>query len=53
MATCSEPDCDRAAAVRLHVPGERDRVVCLPHGRALARQKGVVGIPIDEADWDG
>lgn len=53
MTSCSEPDCDRQVAVRLHIPWAEVRVVCLPHGRAIARQDGVVGVPLEEADWDG
>lgn len=49
---CTEPDCDRAAAVRLYVPWAADRVVCTAHARALVQQDGVVAEPLDDAEWD-
>jgi hypothetical protein len=50
MPTCDEGDCDREAAVRLHVPWSDDRLVCLSHGRALAQQDGIVAEPLEESD---
>jgi hypothetical protein len=50
MTTCEEDDCDREAAVRLHVPWSANPLVCLSHGRALAQQDGVVAEPIEESD---
>lgn len=46
---CSEPDCDSAAAIRLHVPWADDRVVCAPHARSIAQQDGVVAEPLSDA----
>ncbi|WP_267639504.1 hypothetical protein [Haloarchaeobius amylolyticus] len=50
---CSEPDCDREAAVRLHVPWDEDRNVCVAHARSLGQQDGVVTEPLDgkESEW--
>lgn len=50
MAECSEPGCDEAAAVRLHIPWDDDRVVCTAHARAVATQDGVVAQPLEDAD---
>lgn len=52
-SACDEPDCERAAAVRLHVPWDGDRVVCPAHARVLARPDGVVAEPIEgaEEEW--
>jgi hypothetical protein len=50
METCSEPDCDREAAVRLHIPWADNRVVCAGHGRVLSRQDGVVADPLPGAE---
>lgn len=50
MPTCSETDCDRDAAVTLHVPWDADRPVCAAHGRALVQQDGVVVTPLDDTD---
>lgn len=49
---CAEPTCTEPAAVRVHIPWETDRDVCAAHGRALAQQDGVVGVPLDTADED-
>lgn len=49
---CSEDCCDRAAAVRLHVPWAGRREVCTAHARALVQQEGVVAEPLDDADWE-
>ena len=47
---CSEPDCSEVAAVRLHVPWDRNRVVCPAHARVLAQQDGVVAEPLEDED---
>lgn len=54
MGRCSEPDCTRPAAVRLHVPWAPDRDVCPAHGRGLVQQDGVVATPLSGADesWE-
>ena len=53
MATCAEPGCGAAAAVRLYVPWGEDREVCTGHARSLAQRDGVVAEPRDGAgeDW--
>jgi hypothetical protein len=48
--TCTEEGCDRAAAVRLYIPWADDRDVCAAHARVLARQDGVVAMPLEGAD---
>lgn len=50
MRTCSEPDCDREAAVLLHIPWTDNRAVCTGHARVLSRQDGVVADPLTDAD---
>jgi len=54
MTTCSDPDCDREAAVMVYVPWEDDRVLCTAHARPLATQDGVVAEPLEDAEteWD-
>ncbi|MFW5939295.1 MAG: hypothetical protein ACOCSD_02920 [Halolamina sp.] len=53
MPTCTEADCNREAAVVLHVPWDEDRPVCAAHGRALVQQDGVVAEPLtDAAEWE-
>ncbi|MUW13715.1 hypothetical protein GJ633_02865 [Halorubrum sp. CBA1125] len=51
--TCTEPDCDRQAAVRLHIPWDEDRAVCPACARALVQQDGVVAEPLSghEDTW--
>ncbi len=49
---CSEPDCERVAAVRLHVPWADERVVCTAHARVLVQQEGVVAEPLENVDWE-
>lgn len=39
---CAEEDCERAAAVELHIPWAANRLVCAAHGRTLGQQEGVV-----------
>lgn len=53
MVDCSEGDCDRRGAVRLHVPWADNRIVCTAHARVAARQDGVVAEPLDdtESEW--
>jgi len=53
MTDCTEDDCDRRAAVRLHVPWAENRAVCTAHARVAARQDGVVAEPLDgtEEEW--
>lgn len=48
---CTEDDCDRPAAVRLHVPWADDRDVCTAHARSLVQQDGVVAEPLEGSDW--
>jgi hypothetical protein len=45
---CSEADCERPAAVELHIPWVENRLVCAPHARVLGRQDGVVADPDPE-----
>jgi hypothetical protein len=52
MATCTEGDCAEPAVVRLYIPWEEDRDVCLGHGRVWAQKEGVVADPLDEADGE-
>lgn len=47
---CSEPGCERPAAVLLYVPWDEDRAVCAAHARVLARKDGVVAEPIEGAE---
>lgn len=53
MPSCTEPDCEREAAVVVYIPWDADRPVCAPHARVLAQTDGVVAEPIaDAAEWD-
>lgn len=47
---CSENGCERAAAVRLHVPWGSNREVCTAHARALVQREGVVAEPLEDAE---
>ena len=47
---CAEEDCERPAAVRLHVPWDENRVVCTAHGRVLARKDGIVAEPLEDVE---
>lgn len=47
--TCAEADCDEPAAVRLHIPWDANRDVCVGHARVLVQQAGVVAEPLDDA----
>ena len=50
---CAEDGCDRSAGVRLHIPWDANRDVCLAHGRALAQQQGIVAYPLENrtTEW--
>lgn len=50
MPTCSEDGCEESAAVRLHIPWDENRVVCLGHARVYNQKDGIVADPLDEAD---
>jgi hypothetical protein len=50
MGTCDSEGCERAAAVRLHVPWGPNREVCAAHARVLAQKEGVVAEPLDDPD---
>ncbi|APW98350.1 hypothetical protein CHINAEXTREME_11340 [Halobiforma lacisalsi AJ5] len=45
---CSEAECQRPAAVELHIPWAENRYVCAAHARVLGRQDGVVADPLPE-----
>ncbi|WP_247001312.1 hypothetical protein [Halosolutus gelatinilyticus] len=49
---CSEADCDRSAAVELHVPWAENRYVCAAHARVLGRRDGVVADPLPDRGDD-
>ncbi|WP_277553070.1 hypothetical protein [Halobaculum limi] len=53
MTECAEENCAERAAVRLHVPWDTDRDVCVAHARALVQRDGVVAEPLPghEAEW--
>lgn len=53
MPRCAEADCDREAAVEVHVPWAEDRAVCVAHARSLSQQDGVVAEPLPgkESEW--
>jgi len=48
---CAEPDCEREAAVRLHVPWTENRTVCPAHARVAVQQDGVVAEPLEGGEW--
>lgn len=50
---CAEAECDRDAAVELHIPWAENRRVCTAHARVLSREDGVVADPLDgsEKGW--
>ena len=52
MVDCSEEDCDRRGAVRLHVPWAEDREVCPAHARPVARKDGVVAEPLPDSEHE-
>jgi hypothetical protein len=47
---CTAPDCERDAAVRLHVPWDSNRVVCLAHARSEGQKDGIVAEALENAD---
>jgi len=53
MTECAEEDCERAAAVELHVPWADNRAVCPAHARVWAQKDGVVPAPLEgqEDEW--
>jgi len=53
MTNCAEDGCAREVAVRLYVPWDADRDVCVAHARSLAQRDGVVAEPLEgsEAEW--
>ncbi|WP_435332693.1 hypothetical protein [Haloarchaeobius sp. TZWWS8] len=50
---CATPDCEREAAVRLHVPWDENRDVCVAHARAQVHEDGIVAEPLEgmESEW--
>ncbi|MCU4925545.1 hypothetical protein OB905_06030 [Halobacteria archaeon AArc-dxtr1] len=46
---CVEADCEREAAVELHVPWADNRLVCAPHARTLGQRDGVVPDPLPDS----
>lgn len=49
---CAEADCDRPAAVELHIPRGENRLVCSAHARVLSREDGIVPDPLDETEGE-
>lgn len=49
---CTENDCERPAAVRLHIPWDENRKVCTAHARVLVQQEGIVAEPLEEVEWE-
>jgi hypothetical protein len=49
-ARCEESGCDSDAAVRLHVPWDANREVCLAHARVEVQKDGIVAEPLENAD---
>lgn len=47
---CAEEECERPAAVELHIPRTENRLVCAAHARVLGRQDGVVADPLPDRD---
>lgn len=52
VTECAEEGCERAVAVRLHIPWADDREVCAAHARVLAQRDGVVAEPLEGADGE-
>jgi len=50
MPTCTEEGCEETATVRLHIPWNENRVVCLGHARVYNQQDGIVADPLEDAD---
>jgi hypothetical protein len=49
---CSEDDCERPAAVRLHIPWAANRDVCTAHARVLVQKEGIVAEPLEGVEWE-
>jgi hypothetical protein len=49
---CEIEGCDRETDVRLDVPWDRERDVCAAHARTWVQKKGVVAMPLEEAEDD-
>ena len=47
---CAEDDCERTAAVELHIPWAENRLVCAAHGRSFGQREGVVVEPLPDSD---
>jgi len=52
MTTCEEADCDRTAAVALHIPWRDNMEVCPAHARTRAQKDGVVPEPLPGHDGE-
>lgn len=52
MTECEEADCEREAAVELHIPWDVNRTVCTAHARVWAQKDGVVPEPLDGVEWE-
>jgi len=52
MTECAEEGCERAAAIRLHIPWAGEREVCAAHARVIAQQDGVVAEPLEGAEGE-
>lgn len=52
MVECAEAGCEKAAAVRLHIPWAENREVCTAHARSLVKQDGVVAEPMEGVEWE-
>lgn len=48
---CAEADCEKEAAVKLHIPWAEDRAVCAAHARGIATQDGVVAEPLEGGEF--
>lgn len=53
MTECTESDCEKEAAVELHIPLDENRIVCPAHARIWAQRDGVVPDPLEghEGEW--
>lgn len=51
MPTCEIADCERNAAVRLHVPWRENMDACPAHARVWGQKDGVVADPYDEGEF--
>ncbi|MDS0258773.1 hypothetical protein NDI56_05125 [Haloarcula sp. S1CR25-12] len=52
MTACEAPDCERTAAVELHIPWRENMLACPAHARGWAARDGVVPEPLDGADGE-